>query len=585
MGIFWGVSLWGQPYDLVYGRLFFRVSPPDSFLSALTEWHFQGAYGDTLVWELNGALRITALEASFPVREYTHDTIQGKVFIYAGDSLRGRLHWVRVRYEGIPRSSGFGSFQVAPHATGWAVWTLSQPYGAPDWLFCQQGLRDKVDSVDICVITPDTLLGIANGRLTIDTVDEAGWRWQHFRHRHPIAVYLIAFAASNYLIQEYLVETPFHRFILRNYVYPQDSARAHELTMRFLPYFSWLENRIGPYPFADEDYHQVQIGWGGGMEHQTITFFGTYSLELWAHELAHQWFGDWVTCGSWQDIWLNEAFATYLGGAVYEALAPELWHKWLKIQITSAWRDTVSTIFVEDTTDIRRIFHYPTTYAKGAVALHALRQYVGDSIFWEGLRRFLRLHQNGFARTSSFQAAVAPVWGSTVTAAFITNWIFRPHYPQAAFLWENEGQCIVFPQAPYPMRIPVRFYLDDRSAVERILDFLLGRQTWTVPDNALRWEADPDTLYPYWGLRQGFIPQSRLLVSPNPFSDRLSIQLRGLRRLRLYDSQGRLLANHESLSPDAIIEWSLPFLSPGLYYLQGEASDKTLTVPVLRLSP
>ncbi|MCS7296945.1 MAG: M1 family metallopeptidase, partial [Bacteroidia bacterium] len=552
-------TLFAQQSDIIYGRLRFRVAPPERYLEAETEWHFRFVFGDTLVWDLGSGLTIEAIEASRPIRSLLHDTLHRKVYISLTDPLHGEHAWLRVRYSGIPRSSGFGSYEVKPHATGWCVWTLSQPYGAPDWLFCQDKLGDKIDSLDICIITPDTLLGVANGKLLADTTDGQGWRWRHFQHRYPIAPYLIAFAASNYIVQEYPVQTAHHQFILRNYVYPQDTDAARELSERFLPYFQRLEEWIGPYPFASEDYQQVQIGWGGGMEHQTITFFGRYSLELWAHELAHQWFGDWVTCGSWQDIWLNEAFATYLGGAVYEALAPEFWHRWLYLTIQAAWRDTTHSIFVEDTTQIKRIFSYATTYAKGAIALHMLRLYVGDSLFWKGLRQYLLTYGGGFARTHDFQQAVQDVFGSSITEAFILNWIYESHFPQAAVDWEDEKRCRVYPTAAYPMRVPIQI-LTESGVVRETIDFMHGRQLLELQSRALSWTIDPDTTTPYWGWRSGTVAWKEGRLWPNPFSQRVFLQMKGLCRAELYSTSGRLIEVYKREPQDEPLMWELPNL-------------------------
>lgn len=576
--------LLAQQNDLVYGRLSFRVAPPDPTIRATVEWHFREAYGDTLHWALGAGLEITALRASFVIDTVWRDTARRIVYIRSGQPLTGDPSWLWVEYQGIPRSSGFGSYAVQAHETGWAVWTLSQPYGAPDWLFCQDGLRDKVDSLDMCIITPDTLIGVGNGMLIADSVDTNGWRWRHFRHRYPIAVYLIAFAASNYIIQEYPVQTPYHAFTLRNFVYPQDTARARTLTEQFLPYITWLEARIGPYPFADEDYNQVQIGWRGGMEHQTITFFGSYSLELWAHELAHQWFGDWITCGSWQDIWLNEAFGTYLGGTVYEAVAPQWWQPWLRGIIRSAWRDTTLTVYVEDTTQVGRIFYYPTTYAKAALALHTLRQYVGEEAFWSGLKRYLRMYAGGFARTQDFQQAVEPDFGEEITRAFLESWIYAPHYPRALVRWQDERIITVLPLRPYPMRLPLWVTTADGDTLSAEVD-LMGARMIPFGRRATFWEIDPDTLSPYWSDRKGTVLPTELYVYPVPFSDHLIIQGRGLRRVALYDLGGRLIAEYTGAPQDSPLLWQLPELSPGVYVLQAQIEGTTFIRRVLRLSP
>lgn len=579
------VLAWAQSVDLLYGRLTFRVAPPDPTLRAEVEWHFRGAYGDTLRWDLGGGLEITALQASFPIDTFWRDTAHRSVYIEAGQSLAGVPAWVRVQYQGIPRSSGFGSYVVQAHETGWAVWTLSQPYGAPDWLFCQDGLWDKVDSLDITIITPDSLLGVANGSLIIDTVDAESWRWRHFRHRYPIAIYLIAFAASNYIVQEYPVQTPFHTFTLRNYIYPQDTARARTLTEEFLPYITWLEERIGVYPFANEGYNQVQIGWRGGMEHQTITFFGSYSLELWAHELAHQWFGDWVTCGSWQDIWLNEAFGTYLGGTVFEAVAPQWWNPWLRGMIRQAWRDTVCTIYVEDTTQVGRIFYYPTTYAKGALALHTLRQYVGEEAFWRGVRRYLQAYAGGFARTADFQRAVENDFGTDVTQKFLESWIYASHYPRAVVSWHDENIVTIQPLRSYPMRLPLRVLAADGDTMTVDIDLLAQETQWPFGRRITFWEIDPDTLTPYWRDRQGSVLPTNLYVYPVPFTDYLVLRGRGLREVELYDLAGRLIAAYAGEPQDEPLYWRLFGLAPGVYVLRGKTETAPFTRRVVHLSP
>ncbi len=564
-------------------RMYFVVQPPSRFLKAEVFYEFV-AQDSILVWDFGRGLRETALSASFPIREVVRDTTQQTLTIMPGQPIEGQRHWIRAAYQGEPASSGFGSFEVKAHETGYVLWTLSQPYGARDWLLCQNDLSDKVDTLFISIETPPDYIGVANGRLLADSLTAHNTRLRHFAHHYPIATYLIAIAASNYAIQTHTISTPFHNYTLTNYVFPQDTARARTLTEQIRPYFSWIEEKLGPYPFAEEGYAQVQIGWGGGMEHQTITFFGTYSLELWAHELAHQWFGDLVTCGSWQDIWLNEAFATLLGGKVYELLPTGLWPRWRYLTILAAWRDTANTIFVPDTANYQRIFSYPTTYAKGAIALETLREFLNDEPFWQGLRRYLGDYRYGLARTADFARSVRPIWGSVITNTFLQSWIYTPGFPEAALLWEAPGRITIHPKRPYPMRVPVHIHSHHSDSVKVFWPALLGAEEITFSTPAIRVVIDPDTTTPYYRPRAFLPPGQPPMLYPNPTHGPLNILYpRPPYRLLLYDGTGKVYLHH--ILEGSAEQISLSSFPAGLYHLLVETEGEVFHEKVIKVSP
>ena len=134
----------------------------------------------------------------------------------------------------------------------------------------------------------------------------------HYRHRYPIAPYLVCVAVGNYVLQDSLIALQGGPMHIRHYPFANNAptyAAALVHTAKLLQYYETL---VGPYPFAQEQYANIQTEIGGGMEHQTATFvWQDLSFSLNAHEMAHHWFGDATTCGTWQDIWLNEGFATY----------------------------------------------------------------------------------------------------------------------------------------------------------------------------------------------------------------------------------------------------------------------------------
>ena len=132
------------------------------------------------------------------------------------------------------------------------------------------------------------------------------------------------------------------------------------------------------------------LAWGGGMEHTTMSFMGSWSRGLIAHELAHQWFGNKITCGSWEDIWLNEGFATYLDGLVYENFdGQDVFSQWRKAVVNSVTSSPSGSTFVTDTTSVSRIFNSRLSYRKGAMILHMLRYKIGDDNFFQGVKNYL----------------------------------------------------------------------------------------------------------------------------------------------------------------------------------------------------
>ncbi|QMW03513.1 M1 family aminopeptidase [Spirosoma foliorum] len=369
-------------------------------------------------------------------QKLTFQHAQNKLTITPSQPLAtGQALTITVFYQGVPNSSAQGSFKFDKHETTSdpVIWSLSEPYGAPDWFPCRDTPADKADSSSVRITAPAQFVSVSNGKLVSTTSNADGTKTYFWKNSYPIAQYLISIAVSNYA--QY--DTPFtygsQTMPVTHYIYPENLASVQNnlaLTPSMLQLFT---NRFGPYPFLREKYGHAQFAYGnGGMEHQTITSMEIRSLipTVIAHELAHQWFGDKITCRDWQNIWLNEGFASY-GEAVYtESVGGQAGYQSYMNTFMSAARLATGSIYVQDISNVNNIFNTNRTYAKGAVVLHMLRGIVGDSTFYRTLRTYAATPALAYntAVTEDFQAVAQQVSGKDL-AYFFKQWIYGEGYP------------------------------------------------------------------------------------------------------------------------------------------------------------
>lgn len=359
---------------------------------------------------------------------------------------------VDITYNGTPGSSGFGSFEFNEHGPEGnkepAIWTLSEPYGSSDWWPSKDTPADKADSSDVWITADDYFVSVSNGVLDDEIDNGDGTKTYKWHNSYPIAHYLISLAMTNYQVYQNDFEYEPGKFLpVVHYNYPEnfDDTRKQNLdkTNDMLEVFS---NLFGPYPFLNEKYGHAEFGWGGGMEHQTISSMGAYFESIVSHELAHQWFGDKITCKDWQNIWLNEGFATYS-----EALFDEFFHG------KSAYQDKISSemgtpdqtwtaksasgsIFVQDISSVGQIFNGARSYAKGAVVLHMLRKVVGDDNFFNILKTYIAHPDLAYnvAVTEDFQTVCEDVSGQNLDY-FFNEWIYGENYPKYSMEWNSNN--------------------------------------------------------------------------------------------------------------------------------------------------
>ena len=227
-----------------------------------------------------------------------------------------------------------------------------------------------------------------------------------------------------------------------HYLYPESvNALAGELaaTPDIIQFF---EDRFGPYPFADEKYGHAQYTAGGALEVQTMPFMGFFNFSVIAHEMAHQWFGNTVTFGSWTDIWLSEGMAEYLSGLAVEALRPTEWNGVKTSKINSITSQPGGSVYVTDTTDLSVIFDGRLTYNKGFYLNHMLRWVVGDSAFFLACRNYFQEYYNSFARTSDFQEHLESVSGKSLDG-FFEDWFYGEGYPSYTVTWTQQQDSVI----------------------------------------------------------------------------------------------------------------------------------------------
>ncbi len=352
---------------------------------------------------------------------------------------RGEVIATSVYYHGVPGSSGFGSFKFDSTGGKPWIWSLSEPYGSKDWWPSKDHPGDKADSVDVWVTCDGSFKVGSQGRLVDVVQNPDGTKTHKWQHRFPIATYLVSIAVANYSqVSGWFRYSPTDSMLVLNYCLPDFLSSAISSIPQTVDMLRIYSDLFGLYPFYTEKYGHSQFGWGGGMEHQTMTSLGNFGENLVAHELAHQWFGDMITMRTWPDIWLNEGFATYCVALYQERkYGQSAYRSYMNGQISSA-RSAVGSISVQDTSNVSRLFNGALVYSKGATVLHMLRHVMGDSLFFRAMHQYASDPQFRFktASTRDFQAVCEKIHGKSL-AYFFDEWIYGEKYPRYQYQWET----------------------------------------------------------------------------------------------------------------------------------------------------
>ncbi len=390
---------------------------------------------NSLYLDLQSALIVNYINHNGKNITFTHKDNIITMTLYRTYNL-GEEFKIDVNYSGTPGSSGFGSFEFSSHNGYPAIWTLSEPYGASDWWPCKDTPADKADSADIWITVDKSLIPISNGTLE-EIVDNGTTHTYKWHSKYPIAQYLISLAITNYELYTNTFIDGNDTMLVTHYNYPEKltSTRKSDLdkTVTMLELFTEL---YGPYPFLEEKYGHAEFGWGGGMEHQTCTSMGYFGETIVAHELAHQWFGDKITCKDWHHIWLNEGFATYSESAYLESVYGfNSYQNSIAAEMASA-KTAVGSIWVKDISSVSQIFSSSRSYAKGAVVLHMLRGVVGTETFYNILRTYAADTTLAYdvAVTEDFQRIAENVSGMDLEY-FFSEWIYGENYPKYTLGW------------------------------------------------------------------------------------------------------------------------------------------------------
>lgn len=387
--------------------------------------------------DLSSVLTTDSVKLNNQKAKYLHSN--NKLTLSLAQTLKtGEEISIIVFYHGIPSAStGSFVFGTLNSKKSNVIYSLSEPYGASDWFPCKDNPADKADSSDVWITAPSYFVSVSNGTLEKTITNTDGTKTYQWKNRYPIANYLISIACSNYSqYNNYFKYSAKDSMLVSHFVQPDRLTTATKATLnQTVEMLQLFSDKFGLYPFIKEKYGHAECSFSGGMEHQTCTSIGSFQSSLIAHELAHQWFGDKITCQTWEHIWLNEGFATFC-----EALWTE--YKYGKVNYKASMDSKMTTaklakgtVFVKDVSSFSNIFDYNRSYNKGATVLHILRGIMGDDVFFKVLKTYLTSKSAyGNATTEDFQAVAENVSGQKLDY-FFKEWIYGEGYPTYKYSW------------------------------------------------------------------------------------------------------------------------------------------------------
>ena len=588
-------------YDITYHKLEFTVDPAVASISGKITTTFTAKENlTTVTFDLDDNMTVSKVTQNGSNVSFTQNSNDELVITLQNTLTSGNSTSVTITYSGNPTSNGFGSFEVNSHNRTPILWTLSEPYGALGWWPCKQDLNDKIDAIDVYITTPEQYTAVSNG-LEQSAIISSPNKTTHFKHQYPIPAYLIAIAVTNYQTYSHTVPNNGKPFPIVNYVYPESFSSAQNSTGVTVDIMNHFISLFGNYPFENEKYGHAQFGWGGGMEHPTVSFMGSFNRNLIAHELAHQWFGDKVTCGSWKDIWLNEGFATYLTGLTVENLDGETAFKnWRNSNVSSITSSTNGAVYLTDadTTSVGRIFNSRLSYKKGAMVLHMLRKKLGDTNFFKGIKNYItdpKLAYN-YAKTPDLIAHLETSSGLDL-GEFFNDWIYNQGHPSYTLNWHQSTTNTINLQLHqtqsnssvlfFEANVPIRSTGINGEVLDVVLDNTKNSQTFneSVSFEVKSIEIDPDyhliskNNNSVLSIDNHFLNTEKISLFPNPTSSIINIKVHAslsVENIVIYNTIGKQIFAPSSK------QLNISKLNKGTYFIKITTNKGSLFKTIIK---
>ena len=600
-----GLSTEPYNYEILYHRLNLSVFPRVSadIFGSVSSYIKLSSNTDTIRFDLKNNMVVDSVKSTNKHLGFTH--VSDKINIHKSGWIKDAIDSLTIYYHGKPTTTGgFGYFVRDRHATDDIIHTLSQPYGAFHWWPCKQTLLDKIDSIDLFITTHTDMKVASNGLLVGERQVNSLNREFHWKHRYPIATYLVAIAATNYSEYTEYAKIPSrpNGLPILNYVFPQFDTIFPAQSDTTVPILQALDSVFGDYPFAKEKYGHAQFMWGGGMEHQTMSFMGSFHPDLIAHELAHQWFGDATTCGSWEDLWLNEGFATYCTVLCREILQDSAAFReikwWFRYEGLLARTGTVKA---QDTVKVNDLFNRYLRYNKAGFVIHMIRRKIGDSLFFRNVRSYLNdsKHKYGFSVTSQFKKAMEVGYNGTLDTLF-NEFYFGDGHPVLNINWTQKGSQLNVEvkqsgsnPAAYPffhIPVPLTLLTKEGKRIYKTVypenpnssySFIMSEQIDSIVfDEDINVLAS-DTVR---GINYN-LSSDELIIWPNPASNKLFISGNKIKSeiVTIIDISGKTIVKDLKLNDDSgVHEIDISKISSGLYIFSFQNQEKSVKLEIIK---